>query len=200
MKQNNVGCITVIVIAVAGLAYCGRSTYVENARNKDRELKRQRAEEEDRKKTAAFAGIHNAVTGWFTGEPFDQDDKQLGESPYSVEITEAFMRQDNRPLAILVEVTDVSKVSNEYQIEAVGSETSKGCTIYYHLRAAKAVGDVLLSHKERAWGQACLIVKMGSIKKASFVLSDAPENALLTISTSDTTYIARGEASAVLRK
>ena len=131
MRQSNLLLLPIVVLAQV-TAGCGKA----DQSQKDRE---QQYREARAQKIINFAKAHNADYEW--RDQFESSDRlQI----FTAELQRAWIRSDNRPLAIDGTIDDVLALSGAYEVRAHTNVGLLGPTVYLRLDCTEAQAAVFM--------------------------------------------------------
>lgn len=148
----------------------------------DRRVEEEKQELKDEKQlktersVADMAAKHNAVIDWRNG--FDTNDLGLFRPTYTIEVEDALIRTDGRPIMFFAAVVDVARETNKYSVHFHNffDLFSRNGNIHFVLDCTLEQIKEILLHQPNKLEKYAVITRISEVKKVKLKLTTVSEN------------------------
>jgi hypothetical protein len=147
------------------------------------ETQKEKVESEKRlqseKSDADMVAKHNAVTDW--KQNLNKKGEFLGDSVYTIEIEEALIRNDGRPILFFCGVNDIVRKENKYLVyfsNLFGFLAS--ADVHFILDCTPDQVKEIMLHRAGLFEKYAVIARVSEVKKVKLKLANYPEEHAVT--------------------
>ena len=157
--------LTLIMVFLLIVVGCDRNSQEEDAKAEKERLELEKEYQATAQRIQELCSQYNAVMDW------TQSVEDVW-SPFTIELEEALIRADSRPVLLLGNVKDITKKSDGYWAYFTIEEPYTSFDIHFFLRCTPEQVDEIMGHRLCEYA---VIAQVSEVKKVSYLFAASNE-------------------------